>query len=101
MPSPDDTNARYEIPFTQYLLPDGRKRSMSFAVKGESARKAMQIVDAGLLFEAEILTTGEVSLTVHDPDLEEDIAIVVVPNGPGMTDAVESLIEQATTQERN
>ena len=86
----------FEIPFTQYLLPDGRRRPIGFGVEGETEAKARAVLDHGWVFEAEILTTGEISLTVSDG--EDDRAIVVVANGPGMAAAVEGLVAEAHTE---
>lgn len=52
--------------------------------------KANQIHAAGFRFKCEILTTGEVSLTITDD--EADHAIEVVPNGPGTGEAVDRLV---------
>ena len=71
----------YEIPFTRYLLPNGAKTPTTFKSTGKTARIAKALVGFGLLFECEILTTGEVSLTVHDPEIEEDISIQLCENG--------------------
>lgn len=82
-----------EIPFTQYLLPDGRKRETGIDRPDEVAAKAQRIIDAGHRFEAEVLTTGDVSLTIHNIADEEDVAIKVVPNGPGVGEAVDELVK--------
>lgn len=82
----------YNIPFTQYFLPHGRKALMFFGVSDELGVQAQAIIDRGWRFEAEMLTTGEVSLTVSDPIEEIDVAIEVVPNGPEVVDAVTRLI---------
>jgi len=91
---------QFDIPFTQYLLPDGRTRRATFSVIGKTAVDAKAVLDKGLRFECEILTTSEVSLTVFDPETEEDIAIEIVANGPGVPDAVDRLVESAVSYER-
>ncbi len=83
------------IPFTQYLMPDGRKRPMFFDTTPELYADAKQVIDKGYRFEAEILSTGEVSLTVYDPWEEEDIAIELCFNGPGIDYAVAKLVKNA------
>ena len=52
-------NNPFSIPFTQYLLPDGRVRPERFDVVGHTAVAAKAMVSHGLRFEAEILTTGQ------------------------------------------
>lgn len=81
-----------EIPFTQYVLPDGRQKPVSIEVACDVAEKAASIIASGLRFECEILRTGHVSLTIHDPDEGDDVAIKVLPNGPGITEAVEAMV---------
>lgn len=87
-----------DIPFTQYMRPDGRSLERLFGRTKDVtidrpdhvADKAQQIIAAGYRFECEILSTGEVSLTITDD--EADHAIEVVPNGPGMGEAVDRLV---------
>jgi hypothetical protein len=81
------------IPFTQYLLPDGRTRPTAFDAPDDVAARARAIIAAGHRFECEVLTTGEVSLTIHDVENGEDLAIEVVPNGPEVPEAVVRLVE--------
>lgn len=84
------------IPFTQYLLPDGRRQTITIERSPEIEAKAATIIAAGLRFETEVLSDGAtVSLTVSDPVEEEDVAIELVPNGPGIPDAVDRLVEAA------
>lgn len=80
------------IPFTQYLLPDGRTRPISIKRDQLTEVKANAILDKGFRFEAEMLLTGDISLTIHDPKNEEDVAIEVCKNGPEVPKAVDKLI---------
>lgn len=84
------------IPFTQYLMPDGRRQQTGIERPEEVERKAREILDAGLFFELELLSDwNTVSLTVADRKKEEDVAIVLCQNGPQIPDAVDRLVEQA------
>ena len=83
------------IPFTQFLLPDGRQKPATLPVSAKLARVARELIEGGHEFHAEILTTGEVSLTCFDPREEVDIAIEVCANGPEVPKAVERLILSA------
>lgn len=87
-----------DIPFTQYLRPDGRTRQVIFSVNGPAAGLAKSIMDRGHRFEAEVLTTGEVSLTVTDPENEDgaDLCIEISPNGPEVPTAVLKLIGRSS-----
>lgn len=80
------------IPFTQYLLPNGRRAPTEIERGPEVEAKAREIIAAGYCFECELLTTGHVSLTIADPLEQEDVAIEVVPNGPGLGEAVDKLV---------
>jgi len=92
-PSPTG-QSKLEIPFTQYLRPDGHKRQASFSVFGATVcAKATELLVYGWKFECEVLTTGKVSLTVNDGD--EDRAIQVVTNGPTVPKAVNDLVMDA------
>ena len=54
------------IPFTQYLLPNGRRKEVTIEVDQDVAEKARELIAEGLAFECEVLTTGHVSLTITD-----------------------------------
>lgn len=85
-----------DIPFTQYLLPDGRKFNITIGIDDpDRTTKAQSIIDAGGKFEVEVLTTGEVSLTVAYDD--DDIAIEIIQNKSAEenTNAVLKLIDSA------
>jgi hypothetical protein len=56
--------------------------------------KVKEIIAAGYRFEAEILMTEEVSVTVSDPVEEIDVGIEVCQNGPAVLVAVEKLIRE-------
>ncbi|MDW9726340.1 hypothetical protein GOB91_29265 [Sinorhizobium meliloti] len=79
-----------EIPFTQYLMPDGRKAPVRINRPDEISDKAEKIIEAGYRFECEVLTTGQISLTIAGKDGDEDIE--VVPNGPEVPVAVDRMI---------
>lgn len=81
------------IPFTQYMLPHGRKVSVSIEVADDVAAKAAELIAQGVCFECEVLTTGQVSLTITDPDLG-DLDIRIRQNGPGIREAVEDMVRQ-------
>lgn len=84
-----------EIVWTQYLLPDGKRREVTSCVTTpEVVDAALALIGLGVLFEAEILRTGDVSLTVErDGDDDDVLAIEVVPNEEtAVRDAVDRLI---------
>ena len=80
------------IPFTQYVMPDGRKEPVEISRPEAIEVKARQIIASGFRFEVEMLKTGEVSMTITN-DKDGDVAIEVVPdNGPGIPEAVDRMI---------
>jgi len=85
------------IPFTQYLLPHGRRREETTERPAEIEALAQAFIDSGGAFECEVLTTGHVSLTaVHELDGErQDIAIRVCANGPVVLEKVDELVREA------
>jgi hypothetical protein len=80
-----------QVQVTQYLLPDGRKRQTSVDVPDSLAPILKRIEKAGLVIEAEILTTSEVSFTLACHKYAADYDILICMNGPGTRDR-ESLI---------
>ncbi len=88
------------IPFTEYVLPHGRRQDVTIDVADDLAAKAQAIIARGFVFEAEILTNSWVSLTITDPE-EGDMAHQMVPNGPGMREAVEAMIRAFPMKETN
>jgi len=86
-----DPARSHMIPFTQYLLTDGRKRSTFIGVRMDIADRAQAMIARGLTFECELLTTGEASFTITDPE-KGDLDIRVVPNGPGVRETVEEMV---------
>jgi len=89
------------IPFTQYLRPDGRKKMISIERPPEIEALAQSFLDRGGWFEAEVLTTGHVSLTAcfNMPDGDNDIEIELAQNGPGVEAAVDRLVRKAAARD--
>lgn len=83
--------------FVQFLRPDGRRREVQIKVDHGTEARAGELRLAGCRFETEILTTGEVHLSVEMDDDEGEIVMAneVVPNGPGIKEAVERLVASA------
>lgn len=82
------------IEFTQYIRPNGRRAQVSIERSAEIEALAVKILERGARFECEHLSTGHASLTVHY--LDEDIAIHVVENAPGVVgEGVDRLVRDA------
>lgn len=89
--SADRVATEFEIPFTQYIRPDGRAKRVHLPVDKAVYEKANQIIEAGLSFEVENLMDGMVSATITDPD-DGDLDICIGPNGPGMKERISAMI---------
>lgn len=84
------------IPFTQYLMPHGRRQEVDIDRPEDVEAKARAVMDAGYFFELELLSDWQtVSLTVADRTNGEDLEIELVRNGPAVPDAVDRLVATA------
>lgn len=83
------------IPFTQYLLPNGRKQPQWIDRPADVEAKAREFIAAGGWYECEILTTGQVSLTACLTVAAEpqDIEFQICANGPEVEAAVDRLVD--------
>lgn len=81
-----------DIPFTQYLRPDGRQVPVTIDRPADVADLAQRIIDRGFRFECEHLTTGHASLTIAGRD--DDVDIEVVRNGPDVPVAVDRMVKR-------
>jgi phosphosulfolactate synthase (CoM biosynthesis protein A) len=84
------------IPFTQYLRPDGRKRSVEIDMDKNIEDKAQLLIARGLHFDIEELSTGTISMTCENS--EDIISMKLCSNGPEVIDSVKKLVEEASVQ---
>lgn len=86
--------ARAEVEFTEYVLPNGRKRSRAIRVDGEVTRCWAELLfERGVRFEMEVLRTGEASLTAEADDDEGETVVLacqLVPNDAAAVEAAAS-----------
>lgn len=85
------------IPFTQYLMPDGRTRPEVIDRPADIEALAHEAIGRGVRFEVEMLPTGHISFeAVRDDDGEiESLAAEISSNGPPVLDAVDRLVRAA------
>ena len=81
-----------DIPFTQYLRPNGRKVEVTIDRPDEVSSLAAKIIDRGYRFEVEHLISGHASFTIAGPDDDEDIELTL--NGPDVPAAVDRLVKR-------
>lgn len=75
---------------TQYLLPNGRTRDEAIELPEDTKAFYNDATLNGLCFEAEILTTGQVSITLVGEDTDDNdptVDIEIVRNGPEVREA--------------
>ena len=75
------------IPFTQFLMPDGRIRDGGFKRSAEIEKMAAEVLDTGGRFTSEMLSTGEISIAYEKQGEDQDVEVDVVKNGPEVLDA--------------
>lgn len=87
------------IPFTQYLLPFGRQRAVTIKRSDYIEAIAQRFIDAGGYYEAEFLTTGEVSFTagMEVEGESTEVEIELCPNGPEVLNAIDRLITRSVS----
>jgi len=89
-----------EIPFTQFLMPDGRQRPMIIDRPDDVGEKAKQLLESGCRLEIEMLQTGQISMTVERDQSDGEIDLLaqeICSNGPSVPIAVDKLINEAAT----
>ena len=91
------SNMNDEICFTQFLRPDGRTRQVFIERPPDIVTKALMVVESGGRFEIEVLSTGEISMTVEHSGDYGPIALYICPNGPDVPSTVDSLVHKAYT----
>ena len=81
-----------EVKVTQYLQPYGHKQTMIVVIDGLE-EEWTSLFESGCDLAAEVLSTGDVSLTIEDVVGEVDRDIRLCRNGPGVIAAVEELLK--------
>lgn len=86
------------VPFTQYLLPDGRKREGGFDRAEEIEALAQDMLEKGVHFDAEFLRTGQLSITAELDRLDNPVLAIEVftqESGEQVVGKVDELIQRA------
>jgi hypothetical protein len=83
----------WQIPFTQYILPNGRQKQIEFTTDDEDVfSKSLQLLGAGYSFSVEVLTTGQVSACIVDDQEEEDAVVKICNNSEELTHNINAMI---------
>ena len=87
------------ITFTQHLMPNGRRIPLEIDVSVAVQADADELSRRGAWFDVELLSDRlTVSLTCERKDKDDEVEVLaheLVPNGPGMLEAVERLVATA------
>lgn len=93
------TSAANEIPFTQYLRPDGRQKAVVIERPKEIVQEALKLIsEHKCRFDIEVLTTGDVSMTCEQGRGRNHrvLSWEICPNGPAVPEAVDRLVQKAS-----
>lgn len=85
----------YTAEVLQFMMPDGRRNPSSTELPIESQAAYLDMQKHGCRFEAEVLSTGHVSVTISDPKAECDVDIHVCANGPDVQSGMVKMLSRA------
>ncbi len=80
----------YMADVVQFLMPNGRRRYTSVELPCSTKQQHESLTKSGYWLEAEILTTGQVSVTISDG--EKDIDISLTQNGPEVVSGIVEML---------
>jgi hypothetical protein len=80
------------VDFIQYMLPDGKARETKIVRPAAIELMASVVNRSGYVLEIEILTTGDVSMTVSDED--HDMIQMICPNDESVPGQVDILVRR-------
>jgi len=78
----------------QFMRPDGRQVERTVELPKQFEPNYLNMINSGCRFESEVLSTGEVSLTLANTAEEEDVDIEVVENGPEVPLALVGMLKR-------
>ena len=84
-----------EIPVTQFLRPNGRRVQVWAPVPDGREEKVQRLLEEGLVFSAEVLTSGNVAVYVGKSLEDDDELCELGGNDETVNDAMARLIDQA------
>ena len=80
------------VDVVQFLMPDGRQKEITTELPDECEGLYRNMLECGCRFEAEVLTTGEVSVTISDD--EGDVDIVLSKNCPDVQGGMAAMLQR-------
>lgn len=82
------------------MMPNGREVLRETDVSDACYEGYRLMLECGCRLTAEMLTTGEVSCTIEEPDLG-DFDISISPNGPEVPKGIEAMLKDFTVEKFN
>ena len=83
----------------QFIRPDGRKEYHTFKLPIEVEAYYKDMVDNGCRLESEVLTTGDVSVTISDG--ESDLDISLSQNNFKLSDVIADMLKRQPWKKQN
>lgn len=81
----------FQARVTQFLRPDGRQKKFTVEMPDELHEPYVDMVNSGCRLEAEVISTGEVSVTVTSD--EADVDIRVTRNDDSVVTALKEMLQ--------
>ncbi len=82
------------VEFTQFMFPNGRRKTISIALPRDLAKKAKILKEKGFKFEIEN-KNGQIWMTIIHGTIEDQDLTRIVPDGPLVPNNVAAHIEDA------
>ena len=93
-----------EIEFTQFFMPNGRSKPTIITRPDAIGEHANCLIATGCRLEIEMLTTGQISMTVEKDNEDGEINLLahkVCNNGPEVPENVDELLTDAIANLEN
>ena len=92
MATQEQTSGTYTADVIQFLRPDGLQIPITTRLPIDTHDAYQAMLAAGCRLEAEVLLTGEVSVTIADTTAEVDVDCRVIENGPEVQEAQAAML---------
>ena len=89
----------YEVDVMQFVLPHGQQKPCKTDLPIATQEAYQDMLAHGCRFEAEVLTTGAVSVTISNAD--EDVDMSITDNGPAVPQGMCDMLNRGLWKEGN
>lgn len=91
----------FEATLTQFMRPSGMSTPVATDLPVEVEQLYRQMIEAGCRLECEVLTTGEVSVTVSNVSAEVDIDFSVTKNDRSVHSGIVAMLRRQSWSTHN